>query len=371
MDDLLKTLERFDADLPLAQASTIPGSWYTDPKVYEQERRSVFWNSWQAIGRTDQVREPGMFFTADIAGEPILVVRNKDGELRAMSNVCRHRAARVECRDHGKATRFRCRYHGWAYDLNGRLAGVPDFDGVENFCKDERPLPPLHVGVWGPFVFVHLGQPAQTVEEYMRPVGARSGAKGVESMQFVARRVYEMRCNWKIFCDNYLDGAYHVPTLHPGLAKIVDMDGYHTVIDGNSSVQVSPLKKTQGSRLDETLNSVRSGDEAHYWWLWPNFMINVYDGTLDTNLVLPLGVDRCLCIFDFYFNETGTEAAEAYAAKSLAVAHQVQLEDQDICEEVQRGLSSRSYDTGRFSVRRESGGHHFHALLAKTLRDGL
>lgn len=357
--DLDQLLGDFDADLPLAEARTIPASWYYRPEIAREERRKVFSDSWQFAARAAQVDAPGQFVTLDVAGQPVLIVREKSGSLVAMANVCRHRAARIETRAEGTTSRFRCRYHGWAYSLDGKLAGTPDFEGVANFCKEDSGLPRFHVDTWGPLVFVHLGTPKMSLAEFMRPVTMRSASRGIDRLKFGGRRVYEMQCNWKIFCDNYLDGGYHIPTLHPDLAKLVNMDTYHTILDGEASLQMSPLKAT---------NAVRSGEAAHYWWLYPNFMINIYDSTMDTNVVLPLGPDRCLCIFDFFFAEVEGDEAQAYIDQSLAVAHQVQLEDQDICEEVQRGLQSLSYETGRFSVRREAGGYHFHQLLARGLR---
>jgi choline monooxygenase len=112
---------------------------------------------------------------------------------------------------------------------------------------------------------------------------------------------------------------------------------------------------------------VRSGDVALYWWLFPNFMVNLYQNVMDTNLVLPLGPDRCRVIFDFYFADTEGEQAAGFIRESIAVAHRIQEEDIGICEEVQRGLRSRSFDTGRFSVKREAAGYHFHQLLARRL----
>src|SRR5262249_19552253 len=119
------------------------------------------------------------------------------------------------------------------------------------------------------------------------------------------------------------------------------------------------------------IGQVRTGQAAYYWWVYPNFMLNLYAGVMDTNLVLPLGPDRCRVIFDFYFANTEGPAMQQFIRESIAVAHQVQLEDQGICEEVQRGLQSRSFDTGRFSVKREGPGYHFHQLLARHLRAAL
>src|SRR5262245_26909174 len=122
-------LQAFDPELPLERARTIPSSWYFDPEIYGAEGRTVFGSTWQAVGRADQVCRPGSFLTAEIAGEPVLVVRDEAGELRAFANVCRHRAAPLLTAPEGQVTRLRCRYHGWTYDLAGRLRGVPEFEG--------------------------------------------------------------------------------------------------------------------------------------------------------------------------------------------------------------------------------------------------
>jgi choline monooxygenase len=359
-------LSLFDPDLPLERARTIPALWYSDPEIEAAERRSAFGGTWQAVGRADQVRQPGQFVTADVAGEPIVVVHGDDGELRAFFNVCRHRAARVVPDEAGRATRLRCRYHGWTYDLCGRLRGTPEFDGVADFRREDNGLPPVAVDVWGPLVWVHLGAPSVSLAQYLAPLPERAAPLGLDALRFVARREYRLACNWKVFVDNYLDGGYHVNTVHPGLAGVLDYSQYRTEIAGNTAVQISPLK----SSGDAGVSGVRAGDNAYYWWVFPNLMLNAYEGVMDTNLVLPLGPDACRVVFDFYFADTGVPAEEAFRTRSIEVGHQVQLEDVGICEEVQRGLASRSYDTGRFSVRREAAGYHFHWLLARQLSEG-
>jgi choline monooxygenase len=355
----------FDPDLPLDQARTIPAPWYSDPEIHAAECRTVFGQTWQAVGRADQVREPGQFFTADVAGEPLVVVRGGDGELRGFFNVCRHRAARVMPDAGGRATRLRCRYHGWTYDLCGRLRGAPEFDGVADFRREDNGLPPVAVAAWGPLVWAHLGTPAEPLANYLAPLPERTASMKLDSLRFVARREYRLGCNWKVFVDNYLDGGYHVNTVHPGLAGVLDYSQYRTDIAGNTAVQVSPLQPSK----DEVVSGVRAGANAYYWWVFPNFMMNVYEGVMDTNLVLPLGPDACRVVFDFYFADAGPPGEEAFRARSMEVGHQIQLEDVGICEEVQRGLKSRSFDTGRFSVRREAAGYHFHRLLARRLRE--
>ncbi len=360
-------LATFDPDLPLERAHTIPANWYTDPAVYDLERRAVFADTWQAAGRLDAVARPGDYFTIEIAGEPCLVVRDGEGVLRAFVNVCRHRAAPVMNQPCGNATKLRCRYHGWTYDLAGRLRGVPEFDGVAEFRREDQGLPPLAVATWGPFVWVHGGNRPPALEEFLDPLPRRTAGKGVESLRFAQRREYELACNWKVYVDNYLDGGYHINTVHPGLAGVIDYSQYRNEIGRQVSVQVGPLRPPDNDE-DPAVASVRTGDEAQYWWVFPNFMLNLYQGVMDTNLVLPLGPDRCRVIFDFYFDQPDGPGQEKFIRESIAVADRIQQEDMGICEEVQRGLGSRSYSTGRFSVRREGPGYHFHQLLARRLQ---
>jgi choline monooxygenase len=359
LDELLS---RFDPGRPLAQARTIPAAWYHDPELYQAECERVFGDTWLAAGRADQVARPGSFFTCDVAGQPLVVVRDQEGVLRAFHNVCRHRAARVACEAEGQCSRLRCRYHGWTYDLQGRLRGTPEFDGVEEFRKEDNGLPPVHVAAWGPIVWVHLGSPDSTIEAWTSPLARRGFEAKMAPLRFVARQEYRVACNWKVYVDNYLDGGYHVNTVHPGLASVLDYSKYRSEIDGHASVQISPLEAGPAD-----IASVRKGDNAYYAWVFPNFMLNLYEGVMDTNLVLPEGPGACRVIFDFYFADAEGDAARARIEQSVAVAHQVQLEDVGICEEVQRGLASRSFDTGRFSVRREATGYHFHQLLARRL----
>lgn len=362
---LPELLDGFNPELPLSQARTIPNTWYHDPALYERERDKVFAASWQMVGRSTQVAQPSTFLTADIAGEPVIVVRDEHDVLRAFSNVCRHRAAPILNEPCGKASKLRCRYHGWTYDLAGKLRGTPEFDGVEHFPREENGLPLLTVAEWGGMVWVSITPPTQSLEAFLAPLPSWSANRGMEQLKFVRRTAYDLNCNWKVYVDNYLDGGYHVNTVHPGLAGVLDYSEYRATIHGNTSVQTSPIKAA--SNADPTASKTRTGDAA-YWWVYPNFMLNLYSGVMDTNLVLPLGPSRCRVIFDYYFTNTDTEADRTFIEDSIAVAHQVQLEDVQICQEVQHGLNSRSYCTGRFSVKREIAGYYFHQLLARRLR---
>jgi choline monooxygenase len=362
---LAAILADFDADAPLERASTIPGSWYTDPRVAALEQKAVFGGGWQLAARADQVSQVGQYVTTTVAGEPILVVRGDDGQLRGFFNVCRHHAAAVMTEPCGQARHLRCPYHGWTYGLDGALKGVPEFAGVCDFDRADHGLHPLQVGIWESFVFVALDPNAPPLLQWLGNLVGRVTPLGLGQLQFAERRVFTLACNWKVFVDNYLDGGYHIPHLHKGLGSILDYQQYRIETDDRFCLQTSPIDAT-GAQADDMTATVRKG-QAQYFWLYPNLMLNWYEGYLDTNLVIPLGLDRMQVIFDFYFADVGPAAAERNR-RSMDVSQRIQDEDHAICESVQRGLGSRAYQRGRLSVRREAGERLFHQLLAADLR---
>ena len=364
-ESLEQILKDYDAQAPLAEAWTPPASWYVDPRVYELERGTVF-SGWQMVGRLDQVQGPGDYFTAEVAGEPLVVVRGRDGVLRGFFNVCRHHAAAVCTEAQGSAQALRCPYHGWTYSLEGELKGTPDFDGVQSFDRASNGLVPVTLDTWETFVFVRLDTAGPTLAEFLGSLKGETASLGIERLRFQERRTYAFDSNWKVFVDNYLDGGYHVPFLHKGLDSVLDYAEYMIENGERHCLQWSPLRQTG---RDAQTSAVRTGDKALYYWLYPNFMVNLYQGVMDTNLVLPLGVDRTLVIFDFYFQDVGESSRDRNDA-SVAVGERIQDEDTDICASVQRGLGSRAYRAGRLSVRREAGEHLFHRLLAADLRRG-
>src|SRR5215471_1923050 len=350
-------LNLYHPEDPLERASTIPSPWYFDSRIARLENERVFAHNWQLAGRLDQAKEKGQFFTVDIAAEPIVVVRGDDNNLRAFFNVCRHHAAAVVPQAHGCAKQFRCPYHGWTYGNDGALKGMVEFEGVCEFDRTKNGLLPVPVDTWENFVFVNLAGQAGSLQSFLGNVPDLVAPLGLtEKLKFFDRRVYTLRCNWKVYVDNYLDGGYHVPHAHKGLSSVVEYTKYTIENFERSCLQSSPLDSSTAA--DSAIGSTRQG-HAFYLWIYPNFMINAYSGVMDTNLVLPLGVDKCAVIFDYYFTDTSTAAAE-HNRNSITVSEKVQDEDMAICDSVQRGLGSRAYVAGRLSVRREAGEHLFH-----------
>ena len=358
--DVRSLLELYNPNNPLERASTIPSPWYFDEAIAELENSAVFGKTWQAVGRAEQVQNPGQFLTADICGDPIVVVRGEDSQLRAFYNVCRHHAAAVVREAQGCAKQFRCPYHGWTYGIDGTLKGMVEFDGVCDFDRSANGLVPVPVDTWENFVFVNRDSDAGSLASFLGSIPPIvAPLELTRKLHYFDRRIYTLRSNWKVYVDNYLDGGYHVPHAHKGLSSVIEYTKYTIENFERACLQSSPLSSDSSSEAG--VASTRQG-RAFYLWIYPNFMLNAYEGVMDTNVVVPLGVDKCAVIFDYYFSDTSA-AVETRNRESIAVSEKVQDEDMGICDAVQRGLGSRAYLAGRLSVRREAGEHLFHRLL--------
>lgn len=317
----------------------------------EVERRRVFACSWQLLAHQRQLAEPGDHVVDDIAGTPVLLLRGRDGVLRAFPNVCRHRAGPLAPGSGKGMTALRCRYHGWLYGHDGRLIGAPEMQDAEDFRVEDHCLPLLPVREWQGLVFVALSEAAPDFDGVYGGIAGRIEPIDLAAMRHVRRDVFDIACNWKVYVDNYLEG-YHLPMVHPGLSKVLDYRAYDTELFEWHSLQHSPLRNSEG---------IYGDGEAYYWFVYPNVMLNVMPGRLQTNRVLPLAPDRCRVEFDYYYAQD--PATLARIERDRAFSDEVQHEDIAICEAVQKGLASGFYDAGRLSPRRESGLWHFHEKL--------
>ncbi len=353
----------------LAQAETLPARWYTDPAFLELEKERIFWKTWQPVGHLEDVMRPGDFFTCDVVGEPLVVTRAQDGALRAFYNVCMHRAGPVAL-GRGNRKSLQCKYHGWTYGLDGRLMTAPEFEGVENWRKEAVCLKSVQVEAWGPWVFVNLDPNAAPMRETYGVIHDEIRASGfnIDHMRLVERRDYLIDCNWKVYVDNYLEG-YHLPIAHPGLFRELDYDQYRVETHRYYSKQHAPIREVkEGEHYDRRyVRTNESEANALYYWIFPNVMLNVYLDNTSINIILPVGHDRTLTIFEWYFEQPGTGAGWESMQQIIAFSDEIQQEDIQICETVWKGLQSQAYDRGRFSVKRENGVHHFQSLVHEFL----
>ena len=364
LTDISSWIKTVEIDGDIARAWTLPSKFYFDPAVAEFEIRKIFRREWQVAAHRSRLAKPGDYITTELAGEPRLVVCGANGTVCGFYNVCRHRAGppATGC---GSRKVFRCGYHGWTYGLDGSLISAPEVEGAQDFDPAEFSLVPVPTGEWGGFVFVNLSHSAPPLGEALAGLAAQLRIPDIFP-RMVERRTYEMNCNWKTYVDNYLEG-YHLPSVHPGLNRELEYNSYIVEANSNYVRQHSPIRPVQ-AESDGTRRYRDTHDDraAEYYWIFPNWMINVYPDNLSLNIVLPLSPDRSLAIFEWYLpaDQAQSEAAKA----SVDFSHEIQLEDIAICERVQRNLASAGYDRGRYSVKQEPGVHAFHRVYLRAMQ---
>jgi len=356
-------------DPNIARAETLPAAVYSDPAYYDLQKDAVFARSWQWAGDADRVKAPGHVLPFTLLDgcldEPLVLVSDESAELRCLSNVCTHRGTLV-VEGEGHLRTLRCRYHGRRFAMDGSFVSMPEFDGAENFPSPADNLPQLPLHRWGPLLFTGI-DPAITFEEWIAPVQARVGWMPLDQFRRDTKssRDYLIDANWALYCDNYLE-EFHIPYVHQGLSEQLDYNAYYTETFSCGSLQMG-IAKPGETVFDLPANHIDSGKRvaAFYFWLFPNLMLNFYPWGLSLNLVSPLGVARSRVSFISYvWNESLREKGVG------GDLHKVEMEDEEVVESVQRGVSSRLYDRGRFSPRREVGTHHFHHLLASYMNEG-
>jgi choline monooxygenase len=357
--------DSFHMESKIEEAWTLPSVLYIDPKIFAAEKERIFSRTWQVVGRLSQVAKPGDYFTTELAGEPLLFARGSDGHLRGFYNVCRQRAG-PPAGGCGSRKVFRCGYHGWTYDLDGTLISATEIEGVKGFRTEDFALTPVRTEEWFNLVFVNLDPQAPPLPQTLGELPRQADEFPFAEMKLFERRTYNMKCNWKTYVDNYLEG-YHLPSVHPALNRELDFNGYAVEPHSGYVRQFSPIRGAQPG--DTTLRRYQEAREiltTDYLWVFPNWMLNCYPDNVSLNIVLPLEPERTLAIFEWYLpeKEHGSPAAKA----SVEFSDQIQIEDVAICEAVQKNLRSRSYSRGRFSVKQEKGVHAFHRMYAAAMQ---
>ncbi|HWT88509.1 MAG TPA: SRPBCC family protein, partial [Candidatus Angelobacter sp.] len=240
-------------------------------------------------------------------------------------------------------------------------------EGVEFFDRSAMGMVPLRCETWEQFIFVNFDLKAEPLSTYLGQIPQQTKGFQFEGLQFAERRDYIINCNWKVYVDNYLEG-YHIPIAHPGLMKEIDYAQYRTDTFRYYSQQFAPIRAMKAEDAAERLYAPGARlQQALYFWVFPNLMLNIYPDNISTNVIVPLSHDKTLTIFEWFFHDIATAENQERIKRSVAFSDEVQQEDIGLCENVQRGLCSSTYDRGRYSVKRENGVHHFHMLLGEFL----
>ena len=349
-------------DLVAADPATLPYAQYTSDSSLAREQEAIFERSWLYVTHTGALAHPGDYLTARVGKVPLVLTRDEDGVLHALRNVCCHRGAEPMPDGCGNVKALQCRYHGWTYGLDGRLTGAPRSRTEPGFDKSDFALARARIDTYGPFAFVNLDKDAAPLREALEDIPALVDDTGVEldKLRFGERREYVVEANWKIVVENYLE-CYHCPIAHPSFADVIDLNTYTIETFGRTSTQIGQPKDADG--VADAGVKVKYG---RYNSVWPTFMLNISPGpgNVSTNLIVPLGVEKTLAVYDFFYEEGADERA---SAEITDLVHQVMVEDIGLCESVQRGMSSETFPNGRLMLRYEHSIKHFQSLVESAL----
>jgi phenylpropionate dioxygenase-like ring-hydroxylating dioxygenase large terminal subunit len=334
---------------------TNPWSWYTDPEVARLERDRIFRRSWQYAGRRDELGAPGSYAATQVGGLPVVLTRDRDDTLRAFANVCRHRGA-IVATGAGERGTLQCPYHAWTYGLDGCLRGAPRTRADPGFATTELGLVPMAVGTWGPFVFVNPDPDAGPLADALGDLPGIVAAHGldVDALAFHHRVEYEIRANWKIALENYLECQLN----HPGLVAMID--------DRRLTMEAVGLRASQFNPAHPGFDTRGASDRGQFHLLFPSLKFNVQPGPANLSIgpVWPVAPDRCRGFLDYFF---APGLSEEHIAQFLATDDQIGAEDTALVEGTQAGAGSGLVPEGRLLANDEQLLAHFQRWVREQL----
>ena len=396
---------------PGGAAVTLQADAYGDPAIFERERREVFAKAWMIIGHVAEVENPGDYTTGSIAGEPVVVVRDELGVLRAFSNVCRHRAAQLATGVGSCGKVLRCPYHGWTYRLDGTLAAMPEGRGFgDDFDRDAVRLPEFRVGVLGGLVFVSMDPDIEPLETWFGDVAERLESLNIAQLVPLTQRDWrpreilrnvpdvvrsrdlgevralipearfgrwsaEYEHNWKVLADNFLEG-YHVPIGHPGLLRMLEYPKYKATLYRRAAWIDGPLRDNPSRDFMERMYQrfhrpmpefpVELREQWTYIHLWPAQFIDIYPDSIDTWQLQPVGVLQTRSTSMVFRSRNESLRDKATRQLNFRFNSEVMDEDVTLCDGVQAGLGSLTYTRGVLNDAENAVGH-FHDLLREAV----
>ncbi len=342
------------------ETEPLPAWTYLNAELLELEYERVILPSWQFVCHQNQVREAGDFATMDLWRDSIIVMRGKDGDLRAFQNACRHRGSKL-LDGHGTCKhRITCPYHAWSYQLDGRLAAVPSEKTFPGLDKSQLGLRKLELEIFCGLVFVRIAGNGPSIAEQWGDLANELSPYRIEEMVPAEGSISEeWACNWKVALDNYLDN-YHVPFGHPGLNRLMDNELASTINRHGISFSKSVVRERESHVWSERLyqklaprSFADMPEEVRATWLFGFMPVNigfdVFPDSMDIFQILPKGPTRSVIRTPLFVRPDARREAKAMKYLANRINLQIGHEDKALCERVQAGLSSHNYQPGPLS----------------------
>jgi len=354
-----KTLETFTAG-----AKTLSQRYFVSPEIFAEEQKTIFSKRWVAVGQQAQIAEAGDFFTADVAGESLIIVRDKRGAINAFYNVCRHRGSRLIENKNGQSAAIQCPYHAWTYALDGRLIGAPHMDEVSDFDKADYSLHAVNLTVWEGFIYVNLADASTqrggyiSLEEWFEPLAGKFSRWNLPALRSAKRIEYDVQANWKLIFENYSE-CYHCAGVHPELSKISPSDSAENDLTQGpflgGFMRIARDKSLTMSGDACALPVGNFGDEdfrfVFYYSIFPNMLLSLHPDYVMVHQLQPQSPERTLILCDWFFNPEAFGREGFKPNDAIEFWDMVNKQDWHMCELSQQGISSRAYEPGPYSAR--------------------
>lgn len=350
---------------PVDDAVTLPPETYREQAIFDLESSLVFGTSWVFVGYTAQVEVPGKMLTAMVAGQPIVVTRDKNNELRGFYNVCRHRGSLIVTSDEKRLERFRCPYHSWTYDLSGKLHNCPLF--TNELPKGDYDLIPIRVETYGCFIFVNLNDNAESLSDFLGDLPKYYRNFPLAELVLVKRKAYAIDANWKLVAENFLE-YYHLPWVHPELCTVTAIDQHqrnqgsgmymsffaHPLLKGNTPLDQGFLPSMPG--LTDVENN-----SGYFPFVFPNLAMFLLPHHLFVLHIRPRNAGHTeeygdILVHPNILTEPGFEDK---LEQIFRFYDMVNMQDIVAVERVQQGIGAKAYRGGRMCYRFEEPVHRF------------
>jgi glycine betaine catabolism A len=358
---------RKTADTLTPDAQTLPQRYFVSPELFEEELEKIFAKQWVLVGHQTEVAQSGDYFVRNVADESIIIVRDKNGEVRAFYNVCRHRGTRLCEEERGHAAAIQCPYHAWTYGLDGRLIGAPHMDEVKGFKREEYSLRAVPAGIWEGFIFVNLGKRPIPLEEWFAPLREKFRQWDLPRLRSAKRVEYDVKANWKLMFENYSE-CYHCPGVHPMLSKVSPYDsaendltegpflGGFMKIDPGKSLTMSGDACAMAIELATASPSAgghekEKAERVFYYSIFPNMLLSMHPDYVMVHQLWPEAPDRTRIICDWFFHPDAFGQADFNPEDAIEFWDVTNKQDWHVCELSQQGIASRAYEPGPYSAR--------------------
>jgi glycine betaine catabolism A len=348
-----KTIETFTAG-----ARSLSQHYFISPEIFVQEQEKIFSKQWMLVGHQSQIPGAGDYFTTEVAGESLIIVRDKRGAIRGFYNVCRHRGSRLIEAGNGQCAAIQCPYHAWTYALDGRLIGAPYMDEVSGFDKADYSLRAVNLALWEGFIFVNLADSPAPLEEWFAPLAGKFSRWNLSALRSTKRIAYDVGANWKLIFENYSE-CYHCLGVHPELSKISPADSAENdLIEGPFLGGFMRIAKGKSLTMSGNACALPIGcfaeDDFHfvfYYSIFPNMLLSLHPDYVMVHQLLPQSPERTLIFCDWLFNPEAFERGDFKPNDAIEFWDMINKQDWHVCELSQRGIASRAYEPGPYSAR--------------------